>query len=207
MSKITVRGIEYTATFGLEENKIEFTENNVNKVYNLEFIGISIPRKSKDSNGSTGNVKPGSITAEYNLETYFEDQYNVPKKGVVKSDSGSYEKYYNSFKGETGPNIHKAGINSVARAEIGKTDDQAMFFNPIKGFDPVQPIIYDLDIRVNTVTINVIDKPEGTLKYSLDGFITSFDLPQSLNLPSGTYTMGIMHPDDELPFYKAITIL
>ena len=208
---ITVRGIEYTVNTSIYENEIISVVDGVTTILSLSNINIGLPSYLKDVNGiKTEQKKEGKLEVSYTESLHFSDKYVIQTKPIIVSETEDYNEFYIIKPDEfTGSTVHKAGLNSIGKREIGNDDDEVYIFNPIKDFEFFQPIIYNVSTSNISATIEIIDEPlDSELIYSLDGFVTSSPLTSDeITLPVGEHTIGILNITDGFPFSKTINIV
>ena len=208
---IVVRGIEYKATESLGDNKIQFTDDDSAVIqYIVDFIGLDLPRDLTDAQGNlTGQTRRGKIRVSYLEAVKIGKRYSIAKGGDVFSHEESYELQYSLNTSQvTGSTVHKAAINGVAEVQVGQFDDSPIFFNPLKDFEPFQPIIFDVRVEENLAFIDIVDATtEEDIVYSLDGFETSLPLDsEGITLEDGNYKIGVLSQADGFPFFKEIRV-
>ena len=123
---------------------------------------------------------------------------------------GSYPRFI-SMSGDFAGLI-KAELNFISEIEI---DRQCIAFNPLKSFEPMQPITMDFITSETGVTVNIIDKPDSsTLLYTIGDpeNVSAVWLPLpslEIPLPVGVYDFYVINQSDGYPFgyNKAFTIL
>jgi len=184
-------------------------EKGVNKNFISEVQGLET--KKVVSIGHQTNNNTGTLSIDYLSlvevdGNVIESSINIQPKIIVK---GSYDKFY-AMSGEFGELVN-AELNGISEIEYGY---DCIAFNPLKGFENMQPITMDFITSETGVTVDVIDKPiDAVLLYCI-GDPTSPDanwlpLPSTeIPLSSGTYPFFVINQSDGYPFGsdKAFTI-
>jgi len=186
---ITFRG--KTLTFNVEKG--------VNKNFISEINGVENKKFASIGHETNNNTEVLSVNYLQFVEVGGEvvEGSNVFKKPV--RTFGSYDKFY-SLSGEFSELV-KAELNAISEFEFNKN---CIAFNPLKGFNPIQPITCDYVTSETGVTVDVIDQPlDSTLLYCIGDPKNGNWLPlptDEIPLGTGVYSFYVMNQSDGYPF-------
>lgn len=178
---------------------------NVEKGVNTNFISEvnGLQTKKLCSIGHQTNNNSEALSLRY-LQLIEVGGEVVQGSTVLKpqiSTIGSYEKFL-SMSGDFSTLIN-AELNFIAEEEYSS---QCIAFNPLKSFEPIQPITMDFITSDTGVTVDIIDKPEdSTLLYTIGNPESEsanwLPLPtDEIPLSKGSYNFFVINQDDGYPF-------
>ena len=142
---------------------------NIEKGVNTNFISEITGAQTKKfcSIGHETNNNAEVLNVKY-LQLIEVEGDVVENSTVMKptiSKSGSYDRFYSMY-GEFGELVN-AELNFISEKEI---DSQCIAFNPLKSFDPIQPITCDFTTTESGVSVSVIDEPIDSVSRHCWGF-------------------------------------
>jgi hypothetical protein len=188
---IQYKGRELTYNIGKGINT-----NNISEVF-----GSQTKRLCSIGHQTNNNVESLAVNYLQFIEVDGEvvENSTVPKPQISKK--GTYDKFY-AMEGQFSDLI-EAELNFIAEREFG---GDCIAFNPLKSFDPMQPLTFDFVTTGTGVTVNVIDKAVDAVLMYLIGDPTNESavwtlLPSTeIPLPLGTYPFFVINQADGYPF-------
>jgi hypothetical protein len=153
-------------------------------------------------------VKSISDGVEIETETFSSDE-------ITKTITDKYLSFYTaSVDGMMGEFIRHGQFNAIVDEKNYKNGeyfigDYSYPTNPLKNYDWMQPLNYNLTLSETGVTVNVIDTSDNyNLEYSLNGGDSYEDLIETeIPLELGSYTILIRAKEELYPFLKSFSIV
>jgi hypothetical protein len=189
--KIKYRGLDLTTTIDVDVTKVFFTKNGNKIELKLKYFGRSKPTKQFEidyvviSSDADGNVFP-----------------SVPRKIILKGEI--YKSFSKSIvDGELDTFIDRAVVNAILEDYF---QEQVYPFNRAKNYSEMQPIIYDLVVSDNDLSVSLVDFDNAkTIKYKLDdGEFQNSNVFTGLD--TGSHVVYVKTEEDNYIFHKNFNI-
>ena len=191
MHTINYRGLVLNIEINEDITEVSYVKNSNNYVLNIEDLQTF--KKSK------------TIVGYYSTSITDDEGTNLGVTPCKRSltDEELYNTIWNlQAQRSEGEFSNRGTVNFDLEDHF---DEQVFAFDKENNYDEIQPIIYDVDVLANEMTVNLVDfDNERTINYSIDNENWTTGNVFS-NLADGNYTIYVKYTDS-CTFYKEFVI-
>jgi hypothetical protein len=187
---INYRGLVLNIEINEDITKVSYIKNFNNYVLDIEDIQTF--KKSK------------SIIGYYSVNITDEEGSSLGKTAFKRTEQGEiYNQLWNLQANRSEGDFNGRGTTNFDLED--HFEEQVFPFDKDNNYNEIQPIIFDVDILANEMTVNLVNfTAEKTINYSIDNENWTTENVFS-NLADGEYTIYVKYTDS-CTFYKNFSI-